>query len=980
MKALVTGGRGFIGSHVVDALADAGAEVRVHDASPVNGARPDVEHVVGDILDEAALTRAMAGCDAVFHLAALYTYSPKDADTMLRINVDGTRTLLAAARKAEVPRVVHTSSCSTCGPAAGRLADERDSPPAWELKVAYKRTKVASERVALDAAAAGQDVVVVNPTVPVGPRDRRPTPTGQMVADVASGKIRAFVGTTALNVVDVRDVARGHVLAHERGRAGERYLLGGENLSLGDVFAIAARHAGRPAPRVRVPYGLVFGAAWAAHHAGRAIGREPRLLVLDEVRQARMPAVFSIEKARTELGYSWRSADEALRDAVAALGDGGSPVRARPAVALAVLGLAAAAAPAAAGPTLPLGHAGRWITDAQGRVVVLHGINMVYKRPPYAPDAVGFGDDDAAFLAAEGMDTVRVGIIYKAVEPQPGVYDDAYLDRIADTVATLGRHGIVSLLDFHQDLYNERFQGEGWPDWAVLDDGLPAEPKSGFPANYLVMPALQRAFDNFWANAAGPAGIGLQDRYAAAWRHVAQRFRDNPAVLGYDLMNEPWPGTTWQQCANPAGCPAFDATMTQFIKRTIAAIREADPRTLAFYEPHVLFNDGSDTSVDPGGDPHAAMSFHDYCLQAGQSDTNDGCDTADDLVFTNADKHAAATGSALLLTEFGATRAEDILTAMVERADRFMVGWQEWHYCGCDDPTTAGPGNKQAIVIDPAKPPTGANLDADKLRVLVRPHPESVAGTPKSYGFDAADHRFTLSYTTTRADGTGAFGPTDDTEILLPARQYPNGYATKVVGGTIRSAPGAAVLRVAACPGAGEVAVEVTPTGTSSASCAAPPPSQACSHQHPPATAARPPRRPRRRPVARAHLRALRRRPGSTAGTGRASQPGRRARRHRPSRARGDPPSLPAAGSLQGRRPRRGPQSDPRHAAGRAPLAARTSNSPLHIGARLDVRLYGVNRGAQIRTGDLTDPNGARYQAAPRPEDRVILGRGVCLL
>ena len=291
-------------------------------------------------------------------------------------------------------------------------------------------------------------------------------------------------------------------------------------------------------------------------------------------------------------------------------------------------------------------------------------------------------------------------------------------------------------------------------------------------------------------------------------------------------MNEPWPGTTWQQCANPAGCPAFDATMTQFIKRTIAAIREADPRTLAFYEPHVLFNDGSDTSVDPGGDPHAAMSFHDYCLQAGQSDTNDGCDTADDLVFANADKHAASTGSALLLTEFGATRAEDILTAMVERADRFMVGWQEWHYCGCDDPTTAGPGNKQAIVIDPAKPPTGANLDADKLRVLVRPHPESVAGTPKSYGFDAADHRFTLSYTTTRADGTGAFGPTDDTEILLPVRQYPNGYATKVVGGTIRSAPGAAVLRVAACPGAGEVAVEVTPTGTSSTSCAAPPPSQ----------------------------------------------------------------------------------------------------------------------------------------------------------
>ena len=152
--------------------------------------------------------------------------------------------------------------------------------------------------------------------------------------------------------------------------------------------------------------------------------------------------------------------------------------RALPGIAALLLALAPAAA---ADTPLRLGHDGRWLTDDQGRVVILHGINMVYKRPPYAPDAVGFGDDDAAFLASQGFNVVRLGVIYKAVEPQPGVYDDDYLARIRSTVDVLAAHGIVSLLDFHQDMYNERFQGEGWPDWAVFDDGLPAEPQAGFP-------------------------------------------------------------------------------------------------------------------------------------------------------------------------------------------------------------------------------------------------------------------------------------------------------------------------------------------------------------------------------------------------------------------------------------------------------------------------------------------------------------------
>ena len=149
------------------------------------------------------------------------------------------------------------------------------------------------------------------------------------------------------------------------------------------------------------------------------------------------------------------------------------------------------------------------------------------------------------------------------------------------------RHGVFSLLDFHQDLYNEKFQGEGWPDWAVQDDGL-SNPATAFPTNYLTNPALQRAFDHFWANDPGPGGVGLRDRYAAAWRHVAGRFRDTAGVLGYDLMNEPWPGIEWPTCANPAGCPAFDTgPLAAMTRKTTEAIRKVDRRHLVWQEPNV---------------------------------------------------------------------------------------------------------------------------------------------------------------------------------------------------------------------------------------------------------------------------------------------------------------------------------------------------------------------------------------------------------
>jgi dihydroflavonol-4-reductase len=288
VKAYVTGATGFVGGHVAAALREHEADVRDE--------RVDLE-------DAEGLRRAVAGCDAVFHVAALYSYDAP-GELFDRINVDGTRNVVEACLKQGVQRLVHTSTAGTCGPVPGREATEEDGPPDWELAVPYKRTKLAAERLVLAAAAQGLDAVVVNPTTPVGPGDRKPTPTGRMIAGVATGRIPAYLAGTGLNVVDVRDVARGHILAYEMGARGERYLLGGENLALSELFARIASIAGRPAPRIRIPY------------AAARLAATVRLANPDEVRLARVPMYFSSEKAQTKLGYMPGAVGSALELAV----------------------------------------------------------------------------------------------------------------------------------------------------------------------------------------------------------------------------------------------------------------------------------------------------------------------------------------------------------------------------------------------------------------------------------------------------------------------------------------------------------------------------------------------------------------------------------------------------------------------------------------------------------------------------------------
>ena len=284
MKVYVSGATGFIGSHVARELREQGADVRD-------------ERV--DLLDAPALERAVAGCEAVVHVAALYSFDAPAA-AIERVNVDGTRNLLDTAARKGVRRFLFTSTSGTCGPVPGRPATEEDAPPPWELAVPYKRTKLASERLAREAGA-----IVVNPTAPIGDGDRKPTPTGRMVANVVRGRMPAYLGTTGLNLVDVRDVARGHALALARGEPGERYILGGVDLPLGEVFAAIADLAGRPRPRIRVPYAVALA-------AGKA-----RLVNSDEVRLARLPMYFSWQKAHARLGYAPGPVEPALARAVA---------------------------------------------------------------------------------------------------------------------------------------------------------------------------------------------------------------------------------------------------------------------------------------------------------------------------------------------------------------------------------------------------------------------------------------------------------------------------------------------------------------------------------------------------------------------------------------------------------------------------------------------------------------------------------------
>lgn len=446
----------------------------------------------------------------------------------------------------------------------------------------------------------------------------------------------------------------------------------------------------------------------------------------------------------------------------------------------------------------PIHTNGTWFLDDQGRVRVFHGTNLTRKLAPYTPSSIGFGRDDVSAMKAAGFNTIRLGFIWKAFEPEPGKYYMNYLADYAGTVKELTSRGIYVLIDSHQDQYNEAFNGEGFPDWATFGDGLPTIPNCGFPLNYFFLPSLHRAWDHLWANDVHDLlGRTLWQAYAQMWQKVAQEFRDDPMVFGYDVLNEPFPGSTYLACADPLiGCVAQDERLEAFQRDVGRAIRAVDPNTTIFYEPYVPADFGAASSMKNPIGSNAAYSFHSYCILGGPGTppvpgSGPICSIAEKIPFAHADRRRDAAMGAPMLSEFGASTDPGLLNRVANTADARMMSWQHWTWWG-EDPSADR--SSESLLVDPSKPPTGTNVHQDRLDALTRAYPRAIAGTPTSWSYDATTRTFRLSYTTTRVGGRSRFPAGATSIIFVPRRHFPDGFEVlKLAGATLRQRHGQTV-------------------------------------------------------------------------------------------------------------------------------------------------------------------------------------------
>jgi endoglycosylceramidase len=467
--------------------------------------------------------------------------------------------------------------------------------------------------------------------------------------------------------------------------------------------------------------------------------------------------------------------------------------------AAALAALLATAAPAAAdggsgrfeadrGPVAPLSGHGRWLTDARGRVVVLHGVNEVTKRPPFHPAGAGFGSDDARFIAEHGFNAVRLGVEFQGLMPQPGQVDDAYVDALAGVVRDLRREGVFVLLDFHQDGYGPKYRDNGFPEWMSLDDGLP-NPNVTFPVHYLLNPALQRAFESFWANRPGPGGIGLQDYFVQGLRALVKRVAHEPLVLGYDVINEPWPGADFGDCLSAAGCPGLEQSrLAPFYRKVTAAVRRITRRQTVFVEPFSTFNFGLNATTIPGRGSGNGLSTHAYA----------NGDAFEERFLDESVAAADRDGAPLLITEFGATTNTTTIRRNVDDFDGRALSWLFWAY-------------NEEIIRDRTGPAGLDRLhDRPTFDALVEPYPQALTGIPSGGRFDPSTRTYDLTYGV-RGPGGRRYPPWLPSVIRVPRLHYPDGYDADVSGAVVTSRPCAERLTLRTRLFARSVSVRLTP-------------------------------------------------------------------------------------------------------------------------------------------------------------------------
>jgi endoglycosylceramidase len=470
----------------------------------------------------------------------------------------------------------------------------------------------------------------------------------------------------------------------------------------------------------------------------------------------------------------------------------------------------AAALASNAQPKHPIGHAGRWLTDAKGRVLLIHGINVSMKGTLKQSRAYRFDADDAAFIAGHGFNAVRLTVERYNIEPTAGHFNTAYLDFVRKTVRLLHSYGVMTLIDFHQDEFGPVFRDNGYPAWMTSTGGLPNITGVGFPFQYLANPALNHAFDNLWNNGNDNRGKPMWTSDAEILATAVAALRSTPGVLGFEIINEPWPGTQYPGCfVLLVGCPSFDqGKVSNYYAAMDKAIRAKDRKHLVFYEPLVSFNYGVPTSVTPPpGDSKLAFSFHDYPLCSAVDDAGIGlslgtaCGFESKLAINNAVSYATQHGTGLLETEFGATTKPGPINQSTAAYDAAMVPWMFWSY-----QEVAGLGGNGAFTTPPSKTPNRAVLSS-----LSRPYPQLLSGIPSGYGYNPATRVFTASYSTERADGSGQFGTNAISQFAMPRLAYPHGYDVTVTGGQVVSGHRSPLLLVAANPGAKRISVKVTP-------------------------------------------------------------------------------------------------------------------------------------------------------------------------